>query len=226
MNIKLPMSKTTRQKIIEIAKPLFNKEGYRASTLNQLAQSIGISRGNLTYHFKDKTDLLDAILADLWSRYEQLMASTTQFPSWESTHTSTLAFHELQKDFSFIFFDRHLLMMPAIKDQVQKIQNHHLKWQMSIIHFSMQIGNMKQETIPGTYESLCNTIWKTSFFWLLSEEIAEPKNQNTWERYVWSIILPHFTEKGIVSFKEHFGKDYMMTLGNRVEDYQQVYFAL
>lgn len=220
------MSKATRQKIIENAKPLFNTEGYRASSFNQLAQTIGISRGNLTYHFKEKTDLLEAILADLWSRYEQLMASTTQFPSWESTHTSTLAFHELQKDFSFIFFDRHLLMMPTIKDQIQKIQNHHLKWQMSIIHFSIQIGNMKPEGIPGVYEGLCRTIWKTSFFWLLSEELAEEKNKIEWAKHVWSIILPHFTEKGITSFKDHFGEDYMMSLGNRVEDFQQVYYAL
>ena len=219
------MSSDTRQRIIDHATPLFNEEGYRATTLNQLAQNIGMSRGNLTYHFNDKMELLHAILENLWRRYEKLMAHTTQFPSWESTHSTTLAFHELQQEFSFIFFDRHLLQQSAIKDLVQRIRTHHIQWQLSFVNFSIQIGNMKKETIPGIYENLCRTIWKTSFFWLVSEELETEENRIDWATYVWAIILPHFTAKGISSFQEHFGEEYYQNLGKSISTFRQAYYA-
>ncbi len=48
------MSLKTRDKIITAAKPLFNEEGFGAPSLYQLSQQLGMSRGNLTYYFKDK----------------------------------------------------------------------------------------------------------------------------------------------------------------------------
>ena len=48
---------STREKILIASKELFLNEGFRAPTLNLLAQKVGISRGNLTYYFKDKEAL-------------------------------------------------------------------------------------------------------------------------------------------------------------------------
>ena len=36
----------------------FNKSGFNAVNLFELSNQLGISRGNLTYHFKDKESLL------------------------------------------------------------------------------------------------------------------------------------------------------------------------
>ena len=45
---------TTKEKIIETGRTLFNELGFGAPTLYQVAQAAKISRGNLTYYFKDK----------------------------------------------------------------------------------------------------------------------------------------------------------------------------
>ena len=47
----------TRDKILHSSKEIFNELGFGTPTLNTLSQSIGISRGNLTYYFKDKDAL-------------------------------------------------------------------------------------------------------------------------------------------------------------------------
>jgi AcrR family transcriptional regulator len=207
------MSEKTSEKITSAAIQLFNEQGFGAPSLYQLSQELGMSRSNLTYHFKDKEELLHAIVNKMSQEYEALMAQTTQHPSWESTNNSTLAFHDLQKTYAFIFFDKQLLNVPQVKAQIIRIKEHHLEWQLSIIRFSIQIGNMKPELIPGTYHNLCRTIWTTSFFWLMSEVYQAGEEEQDWGRYVWSIILPHFTDKGITAFRQHFGEDYSSSLG-------------
>ena len=220
------MSEKTSEKIISAAIQLFNQQGFGAPTLYQLSQELGMSRSNLIYHFKDKESLLHAIVEKMSQEYEALMAQTTQHPSWESTNNSTLAFHELQKAYGFIFFDKQLLNVPQVKAQIIRIKEHHLQWQLSIIRFSLQIGNMKPERIPVTYHNLCRTIWTTSFFWLMSDVYSVNENEQDWGRYVWSIILPHFTEKGLASFRQHFGEDYFSSLGPAFVEKNKAAFGL
>ena len=55
------MAKKTRDRIIETAISLFNERGYGNVTTAILAKELGISEGNLWYHFNEKRALLSAI---------------------------------------------------------------------------------------------------------------------------------------------------------------------
>ena len=57
----------TRERIIDVALEMFNENGERAVTTNHIASRLGISPGNLYYHFRNK----QAIIANLFDRYEQ-----------------------------------------------------------------------------------------------------------------------------------------------------------
>ena len=50
-----------RQEIIDRALKLFNEKGFHDVSIKQIADSLSISPGNLTYYFTKKTDLLKAI---------------------------------------------------------------------------------------------------------------------------------------------------------------------
>ena len=54
----------TAGRILEAACGLFNLRGYAATSLSEIAASIGISQGNLTYHFPSKSDLAVRIRAE------------------------------------------------------------------------------------------------------------------------------------------------------------------
>ncbi|MDA0897634.1 MAG: TetR/AcrR family transcriptional regulator [Proteobacteria bacterium] len=54
----------TRERIIALAQTRFNELGYGNVTTAALAAELGISEGNLWYHFKTKRDLLEAISAE------------------------------------------------------------------------------------------------------------------------------------------------------------------
>lgn len=53
----------TKDKIIRTSIELFNQHGERAITTNHIASHMGISPGNLYYHFKNKEDIIRHIFA-------------------------------------------------------------------------------------------------------------------------------------------------------------------
>ena len=65
-----------KQHIIDGAIALFNQKGYAAVTLFELAKELNMSRGNLTYHFKDKDILLSTIAQQMWDQIEQERSKT------------------------------------------------------------------------------------------------------------------------------------------------------
>lgn len=54
---------STKDKIIKTSIELFNQHGERAITTNHIASHMGISPGNLYYHFKNKEDIIRHIFA-------------------------------------------------------------------------------------------------------------------------------------------------------------------
>ena len=47
----------TRRKIVEAAAPIFNKQGYEGSSLNDLMEATGLKKGGIYRHFANKQEL-------------------------------------------------------------------------------------------------------------------------------------------------------------------------
>ena len=54
------MAKDTRQLILDVSEDLFNRQGYTATSMRQIADACGITTGNLCCYFARKGDLLMA----------------------------------------------------------------------------------------------------------------------------------------------------------------------
>lgn len=55
----------TRQRFIDSAFELFTRQGYRATSMNEIARHSGGSRANLYLHFRNKPDIVLARMRDL-----------------------------------------------------------------------------------------------------------------------------------------------------------------
>ncbi|USD67423.1 TetR/AcrR family transcriptional regulator [Vibrio sp. SCSIO 43136] len=52
----------TKLKIVEAANKLFYEQGYEHTSFTQIADVVGISRGNFYYHYKTKDEILAAVI--------------------------------------------------------------------------------------------------------------------------------------------------------------------
>lgn len=70
------MATGTKQRIIDTSLTLFNELGFGNVTTARLAEALGISEGNLWYHFRTKTDLVavhqDALFELIQERFEEI----------------------------------------------------------------------------------------------------------------------------------------------------------
>ncbi len=192
----------------------FNKTGYAQVTLFELAQELNMSRGNLTYHFKDKDSLLEAIATQMWNRIEAEKSKSRRLPSFENLNNEVQLYYKYQRQYSFIFIDPHVLKHPIIQSQFRKMTAQTIADNKAAIAFSIELGNMKEEPYPGVYNNLALTTWMLTFFWLPQQVIRGVKTKEDGDRMIWSLLLPHFTEKGVRSFEKFFGKEVLENLGS------------
>jgi TetR/AcrR family acrAB operon transcriptional repressor len=52
----------TRNLILDTAELVFGRRGVSRTSLNEIAQTAGLTRGAIYWHFKDKTELFDAMM--------------------------------------------------------------------------------------------------------------------------------------------------------------------
>ena len=206
------MSKT-KDKIISTSIEVFNERGYASVNLRELSEIIGISRGNLTYHFKDKDDLLTTIVNEMWDSITGEMSKTLQVPSFESMHNQTQLYYKYQKRYAFIFLDIHVQTHPAVHERFRAMIEQTIESYSKMIALGIQIGTVKQEVVPGSYRSLVHAVWMTSFYRLAQRKTRSISEEDDLEMLIWGLILPHLTESGLSGFKDYFGEDYYNQIG-------------
>ncbi|NIC06574.1 TetR/AcrR family transcriptional regulator [Billgrantia bachuensis] len=56
------MQNSTREQIITAADDLFYRQGFEQTSFANIAEAVGISRGNFYYHFKTKDEILKTVI--------------------------------------------------------------------------------------------------------------------------------------------------------------------
>ena len=73
---------TLRQRIVAEADQLFYEQGYENTSFSDIADAVGISRGNFYYHFKTKDEILNAVIATRVSDIEAMLNQwTAEYPN-------------------------------------------------------------------------------------------------------------------------------------------------
>lgn len=118
----------TRDRILEASLALFNDDGLAAVSTHRIAAELGISPGNLHYHFKAK----QLIVAGLFRRFEERLASCMDAAAgvdaiddlWLSLH---LIF-EVINEYRFVYRDADYLLneYPELEARAQALTAHNL----------------------------------------------------------------------------------------------------
>ncbi|HXH95510.1 MAG TPA: TetR/AcrR family transcriptional regulator [Thermoanaerobaculia bacterium] len=79
-------SERSRRQVLDAALQLFSHQGFRATTVREIAEAAGVSTGNVYHHFPDKESIFRTLLDEFWritetKRYPYTRAlSIGQFP--------------------------------------------------------------------------------------------------------------------------------------------------
>ncbi|MBW5353174.1 TetR/AcrR family transcriptional regulator, partial [Escherichia coli] len=110
----MPVTRTAKinacTRIIDAGLALFNEEGERNISTNHIAAHLGISPGNLYYHFRNK----DEIIVQLFKRYsEALLAYLNEavLPSDVEDSINYMAgIYDVMWEYRFLFSDVNTLL--------------------------------------------------------------------------------------------------------------------
>ncbi|MBC8645698.1 MAG: TetR/AcrR family transcriptional regulator [Thermoanaerobaculia bacterium] len=59
-------SEKSRTQILEVALRLFSHQGYRGTSMREIAEAAGVSTGNVYHHFPEKELIFDTLLEEYW----------------------------------------------------------------------------------------------------------------------------------------------------------------
>jgi len=88
-------SEATRREFLRVARELFTEKGYEATTLDDVSERTGVTKGALYHHFKDKRELFRAVFEELEQEMcNQIIAAaaTTGDDVWEQMQRGVSAF--------------------------------------------------------------------------------------------------------------------------------------
>lgn len=163
----------TRERILHTSLALFNELGEPNVTTLLIADEMDISPGNLYYHFKSKTDILN----ELFSWYEEAMLGILVIPDneaevedhWFHLH---LIFENIEK-FQFLYRDLVTIMAkyPHLEKRFQKILSIKRKASRTVLCRAKELGRL--DANDSEIEAIIEQIVLITTFWLSYSVINE-----------------------------------------------------
>ncbi len=196
---------TTKEKIKKIGFDLFAEQGYSNTSMNEIAEAVGIKKASLYAHFKGKDQLFLAIYHDLTQEFDSCMDKTTEeikdLPFEELLYASYQRYIEyfLENRKRIDFFYQLLFFKPkSLYDQLESHIASYQKRYRGQLEQLFQAGIEKGALHPGDAEEMAMSFRcfreGVLFFILLNVGLKQDQMQQMWNQYWHGIKNPDSVE--------------------------------
>jgi AcrR family transcriptional regulator len=167
------MTETTQTSILDAALKLFNEDGSAAVSTNHIARAAGISPGNLYYHYRNKAEIIRALL-------ERMIAAADDI--WEAAPIANAGLEDLRGllarslgiVWDYRFFYRELAPLtqsdPILKRRYSAIRRQRLKQIADLIEAFNAAGVMRGPS-GAQLDAVVRLCWMVGEFALASAEL-------------------------------------------------------
>jgi len=195
--------KNTKEIILKTAIELFNKEGLPKVTLRTIANKMGISQGNLNYHFKKREHIIESLYFQLVGRIDENMS---KFEDYTIGLESLFSMSSMMME-SFYKYRFFMLDFVQIMRENDKVKTHYLQLSKireeqfnTLFNFLIENETLRKEALPNEYLFLYKRFQILTNFWISSAEITESRlNKKMIKEYSTIInqaIFPYLTDTG------------------------------
>ena len=197
----------TKDKIIATAIDLFNIHGTKAISTNHIAKEMGISPGNLYYHFRSKNDIIRSISDNFSNELGSVLKIQLDTISDFSSNLTSLfnRFFKIQQSYQFLFLEGvHLTKQDSrLLDNYTNLRSLIKKGYHELLSNLVKIKIMKRQSL-NIIDDLLDAQWIIMWYWINHTIL----NRNTYDDFQikkgiklsFSIIKPQLTSIGKVAF--------------------------
>ena len=199
----------TKDKIIKTAIKLFNMQGTKAISTNHIAKEMGISPGNLYYHFRSKNDIIRSISNNFSSEIGTVFHIQLDTISDFGDNLKTLfnRFFRIQQSYQFLFLEGvHLTKQdPILLDNYTKLRSMIKKGYHQLLYNLVKIKIMKKQSLH-IINDLLDAQWIIIWYWI-NHTVLDRKTYNDIQikkgiKLSFSIINPQLTSIGKIAFEK------------------------
>jgi AcrR family transcriptional regulator len=163
----------TKTRILDAALQLFNAEGTANVTTNHIAEALGMSPGNLYYHFRNKAEIVRALFARIageWATNYAVPPGT--MPSVPMMEGMVAGNFEIQARYRFFFRDLTLLLNadPDLAAAYEANRAAGIGNTKFLINLFAQAGVAVPITDPEALDDLAQLLWLVGDFWLVFKD--------------------------------------------------------
>ncbi len=192
----------TREKILLQALDLFNQKGVDQVSVLEISQTMGISYGNLTYHFKKKDDLVQVLYVQMQHELDAAINHLVQ-RIFEETYYLKLVNELLQVTwkYRFLYLSINSLMnqYPFIREGEKSYSATRNKILNRGKKYLINEGYLKPES-DSHYELLIRNLNMILYAWIVDAELfhegEEAAKIEDYATLFYGIALTNVTEKG------------------------------
>lgn len=188
------MKQSTREKILEQARQLFNQRGYNGVSMQDIADAVGISKGNLTYHFHKKETIMEALVL------EPQTAVPREIP--ETLEALDALFLDIQQAVqgNLYFFLYHAQLAQTSPEIFQK-QKARYKEVLNMLESSFEIllqkDLIRKAEFPDEYSRIIDAVYMAAVYWAPFSAMKQSVGETVEYRHqAWSLMHGLLTEKG------------------------------
>ena len=197
----------TKAKIIATATNLFNLHGTKSISTNHIAKKMGISPGNLYYHFRSKNDIIRSISDNFKNELGSVLEIQLDTISDFGDNLKTLfnRFFRIQQSYQFLFFEGvHLTKQDhVLLDNYTNLRSLIKKGYHDLLSNLVKIKILKKQSLH-IIDDLLDAQWIIMWYWInhtiLDRNIYDDFQIKKGIKLSFSIIKPQLTSIGKIAF--------------------------
>lgn len=165
----------TPERILATALQLFNELGTAPVSTNHIADALGISPGNLYYHFRNKEEIIRALFEQQYARWDAIYAlPDNRMPTIADLQRLVRATFVAGWEFRFIY--RELIALLRRDEQLRRrwveVRARGFDGFRQLVDLFVAAGVLHDPGDPSVVTRLAELVWLISEFWLASVEVS------------------------------------------------------
>ncbi|WP_343535175.1 TetR/AcrR family transcriptional regulator [Pedobacter sp.] len=165
-----------KEKILNAALLLYNEQGIRNITTRHIAASIGMSGGNLHYHFKHTEDIIKALFNELALAYDGLMIDVhSALLDLDAMAFLTETSFKLVNKYRFIFINFVEIgkWIPEIREAYDQLTRKREQQFLNLFDDLIAKGIFRDDIPSSNKQGLVKQFFITNDFWLSHNELTD-----------------------------------------------------